>query len=690
VLFILAALSLLGWAGRAHAVVDTTSDVVPLSDGANTALRAHATGSRLQALQESASPSEDVPLTSGVLRSVQGLCLDLTKHALIWLCSSTAEAQLWEYHDATRQVKQSFSDQLGGKGSCLSTEVGESGEGAMIGGGVIAQPCNTSDARQEWHLFNTNGWLQNGLGLCLDVIDGRVQMNTCNPAAPEQQWQFSPADKPLGIPEIHCKTTDWSAYSTCSLPCGGGEQERTRAITMAPSKGGAGCGNLVDKRKCNTSPCAPDGISQSMDGCVVGPWSGYSQCTHKCDGGIQVRSRDVLIQAKGAGVACPDLHEERECNTAGCLHPPPANTTNKTLQGHEWHPSNGQGSTDVNTTGVAQQQTLAELAAAEKQIQDMVAEEAAQRLEMVNLTSENAVVTARLPQIEAEILELKQKNADMAYLMGKLNVANEQMSMKLENAGHVPSDRDDMKQRIATLEEEARELESDKAALAKQLGEAQLLASSTQTRLDEESSTLKTCEDQLATTEAQLTDTSTKASESEAALLQKTTDLTETSLASEKLQLEIKDALASAANATHVANSTHIALEKCAGERADASADLKNAQTLLHSTTVQFNECEGAKAAVQEALNRASASPDEAHTLLDECETQKQGVQFTLEETETSVTKLNTTVVNLTKTNQICEAAKAKLKEDLQTYMDGPPEEDSSDEANVPAGSQRL
>lgn len=52
--------------------------------------------------------------------------------------------------------------------------------------------------------------------------------------------------------------------------------------------------------------------------CVVSDWSDWSDCTASCGGGIQVRTRTVLVPAANGGAACPELEEYRACNEQEC------------------------------------------------------------------------------------------------------------------------------------------------------------------------------------------------------------------------------------------------------------------------------------------------------------------------------------------------------------------------------------
>ena len=51
--------------------------------------------------------------------------------------------------------------------------------------------------------------------------------------------------------------SDWTAWSKCSLTCGGGVMKRSRGCTHpAPAHGGANCvGDLAETQDCNTNNC---------------------------------------------------------------------------------------------------------------------------------------------------------------------------------------------------------------------------------------------------------------------------------------------------------------------------------------------------------------------------------------------------------------------------------------------------
>jgi len=110
---------------------------------------------------------------------------------------------------------------------------------------------------------------------------------------------------------IHCTTTAWSAFSSCSKTCGTGTRTRTRKITVHPVWGGYQCPRLFEAEQCNTNSCPID--------CVVSAWSPYGACSKTCGTGAHTRTRIVTRVAQFGGKACPAaLTSSKDCSTGAC------------------------------------------------------------------------------------------------------------------------------------------------------------------------------------------------------------------------------------------------------------------------------------------------------------------------------------------------------------------------------------
>jgi len=114
-------------------------------------------------------------------------------------------------------------------------------------------------------------------------------------------------DKGEACKKKDCVVEAWGAWGACSKTCGGGQQERTRAVKQAAVYGGAACPVLKETKGCNPQTCAVD--------CVMNEWSAYGACSKKCGGGVQKSTRTVKTAMRDGGKPCPtDLERTQPCN----------------------------------------------------------------------------------------------------------------------------------------------------------------------------------------------------------------------------------------------------------------------------------------------------------------------------------------------------------------------------------------
>ena len=133
--------------------------------------------------------------------------------------------------------------------------------------------------------------------------------------------QPPPADIAPG--PVDCQVSAWGSFSTCSQPCGGGSQARTRTVLTPASGGGAPCPVLTETQTCNPQACPVD--------CQLSTFGPWSACSKECGTGSQTRTRTVVVPPSGGGAACGELMQTQACNTmpvnacGGCakLNPAP-------------------------------------------------------------------------------------------------------------------------------------------------------------------------------------------------------------------------------------------------------------------------------------------------------------------------------------------------------------------------------
>jgi len=133
---------------------------------------------------------------------------------------------------------------------------------------------------------------------------------------------------------LDCKEGVYSAYDTCTLSCGTGQQTRTRNPVRQPATPAA-CGvdaSLCDQswgggrecdggaftwsetRDCNTHACPID--------CQVSQWGHWDPCTKSCGAGGTHRVRVITTAVQHGGKVCPSLRDPptglKACNTHAC------------------------------------------------------------------------------------------------------------------------------------------------------------------------------------------------------------------------------------------------------------------------------------------------------------------------------------------------------------------------------------
>jgi len=110
---------------------------------------------------------------------------------------------------------------------------------------------------------------------------------------------------------VDCEVTEWQE-GECSAECAGGIRQLTRTVVTMP-QGGSECPPLVETETCNTQSCPID--------CVMGDWSGWSECSKDCGSGVMTRSRIPITEEEHGGVACGEPVESVACNVDACDKP---------------------------------------------------------------------------------------------------------------------------------------------------------------------------------------------------------------------------------------------------------------------------------------------------------------------------------------------------------------------------------
>jgi len=114
--------------------------------------------------------------------------------------------------------------------------------------------------------------------------------------------------------------SEWTQWGDCGLTCGTGSEFRYRSCTNpVPEHGGETCADTtMEERDCNTFDCPIDG--------KFSVWTTWTACTVTCGGGTSDRTRACDSPSMDHnGRDCDPLDpvsDQRTCNVQQCLPPP--------------------------------------------------------------------------------------------------------------------------------------------------------------------------------------------------------------------------------------------------------------------------------------------------------------------------------------------------------------------------------
>ena len=125
-----------------------------------------------------------------------------------------------------------------------------------------------------------------------------ITLNNCN-------------NLPCPVIPVNCEVSDWSDWSTCSVPCGNGTQTRTRNI-LTPAYNGGNCDTtLSESQSCIIKNCPIDCKYTLSD---------WGNCSVPCGGGTMSRSMTIDQQPLYGGKECPNELLNTSCNSGICVN----------------------------------------------------------------------------------------------------------------------------------------------------------------------------------------------------------------------------------------------------------------------------------------------------------------------------------------------------------------------------------
>jgi len=108
---------------------------------------------------------------------------------------------------------------------------------------------------------------------------------------------------------VDCQVSEWRAQE-CSVSCGGGTRVKSRSVLIQSHGGGMACPPLFENEPCNEDDCPVD--------CQLGDWGGWSSCSADCGGGVMQRERPVNVEPVNGGEACEQTSDTQSCHIGSC------------------------------------------------------------------------------------------------------------------------------------------------------------------------------------------------------------------------------------------------------------------------------------------------------------------------------------------------------------------------------------
>ncbi|XP_069105029.1 uncharacterized protein [Argopecten irradians] len=181
-------------------------------------------------------------------------------------------------------------------------------------------PCPIDGVWGSWGSYSSCSLTCKDYGTSQTGSKSRTR--SCNNPAPQHNGANCPGSSSSSAScttSTYCPInggfTSWTTWTTCSVTCASGTQQRSRSCTdPAPQFGGTSCSGATSGTKgCTLSPCPIDGAWAN--------WGSWGSCTVTCGGGSSTRTRTCTNPSpRYGGANCPNSGTERkDCNTQSCI-----------------------------------------------------------------------------------------------------------------------------------------------------------------------------------------------------------------------------------------------------------------------------------------------------------------------------------------------------------------------------------
>lgn len=416
-----------------------------------------------------------------------------------------------------------------------------------------------------------------------------------------------------------------------------------------------------------------------------------------------MRSRDVVIQASTGGTACPALHEERGCNTQECLVEPGIDTTSAmpnplnsiVSDSGMWYRTEQEHHEGIKAALANATKAMEEVGGLRKKVatlEDSLVRRKKQSTEdkllLVALSAENAKAVAALPALHQKVRVLMREAAEQTEVLATVSDNNEKLSNQLRLHGAMPSgELAELKERVATLEEETKMLADEKMSLEERLATSQSHASGVQAEIGEERRKVEECSGKLETVESQLSEADTLAASREKELESSNTQLTEKVMELEEVQAQ-SDKTSSdleRMGVLHVEGQN--GMQACEEHKLSLEEALRNKQNnytelmgVYDAQTAQLNNCSDIRHALKGELDRFSAAPNETISMLNSCVSERDGLADQVQAAGDREVAHLAQIDNKTEHFQNCTRDYEILALEYENYKNGESAQDEDDE----------
>ncbi|XP_039746457.1 spondin-1 isoform X1 [Pararge aegeria] len=146
--------------------------------------------------------------------------------------------------------------------------------------------------------------------MCVAAVP-ECEADSANEAEPD--YDVAPVEDVAGV----CQTSEWGAWSECSVTCGIGMNTRRRHFLNQMGLKKCPLVHIEENRKCMQPPCSEEEALADVSDptCPTSDWAAWSPCSASCGRGVRFRTRLLLVPGaqQAPCSARVELMQQRAC-----------------------------------------------------------------------------------------------------------------------------------------------------------------------------------------------------------------------------------------------------------------------------------------------------------------------------------------------------------------------------------------